>query len=181
MCIKSDVQAFENTHRLNIALLVFGILSLLGFFVNPYGGIAGLLTVIAASLIICCAGNGGPVPQDIGCKLMASVVLHSIATIAYGIIMILVLVFYLNLVAQIQQFCDADGVADADCEQQRAITLGFLNIFIWPVIIFQLICVILGVPTIIYGLRARTEFQARMQHAPPTATAVTVVQATVAA
>ena len=80
-----------------IAVLVFGVISCLGFLVPGewWGGLGGVLAVIGASVLLCCTGSGAS--ASAGSHIGAGVLIAS-AAIVHAVAVIVYIVFWANVV-----------------------------------------------------------------------------------
>jgi len=164
-----------------IAVLVFGIISCLGFLVPGqwWGGLGGLLAVIGASVLLCCSGSGAS--ASAGSHIGAGVLIAS-AAIVHAVAVIVYIVFWANVVNAVNDNCD-DGVYsnpddpnnqdEVDCDALSGVASAFIGVLIWPIIVIDIATFCVELICAIFSFQAA---QAVRAQALPTTAGVPVAK-----
>ena len=124
-----------------IAVLVFGVISCLGFLVPGqwWGGIGGVLAVIGASVLLCCSGSGAS--ASAGSHIGAGVLIAS-AAIVHAVAVIVYILFWANVVNAVNDNCDDDVYSynqdGVDCDDLASGVGAFIGVLIWPIIVIDI-------------------------------------------
>jgi len=156
-----------------IAVLVFGIISCLGFLVPGqwWGGLGGLLAVIGASVLLCCSGSGAS--ASAGSHIGAGVLIAIAATVHASAVIVYIL-FWANVVNEVSDDCDGDQDLDGvDCDALGGVASAFIGVLIWPIIVIDIATFVVELICAIFSFQAA---QAVRAQALPTTTGVPVAK-----
>ena len=141
----NNLPEVNKTRCVAIAVMVFGVISCLGFLVPGlwWGGLGGILAVVGSSVILCCSGSGATSSAS---SHMAAGALTAAAAIVHGVAVIVYIMFWANTVKAVGDDCD-DGVytgdgpnnGNLDCDALEGVASAFIGLLIWPVIIVDLV------------------------------------------
>ena len=180
MCCNSPTWTPKANHAkcLAIAVLIFGCVDLLAFFTTAWlAGIAAILAIVSASLLICC-GPKSPSPQA-GNLFKAASILSFIASALHlaGAIWLIIAVIAISTNANnvclnvtcrnwerqgcgssaFRSLCTSEAECRSDPQNEMACGIGasagvaFANIILWPVIIITIVQAALGIA---YGVNS---------------------------
>ena len=157
----NNLPEVNKTRCVAIAVMVFGVISCLGFLVPGlwWGGLGGILAVVGSSVILCCSGSGASSSPS---SHMAAGALTTLAAIVHAVAVIVYIMFWANTVKAVGDDCE-DGVytgdedpntVNLDCDALSGVASAFIGVLIWPVIIVDLVTFILELVCAIYAFQA---------------------------
>ena len=152
----NNLPEVNKTRCVAIAVMVFGVISCLGFLVPGlwWGGLGGILAVVGSSVILCCSGSGA---SSSASSHMAACALTGAAAIVHAVAVIVYIMFWANTVKEVNDNCEDDvntGDINVDCDALSGVASAFIGVLIWPVIIVDLVTFILELVCAIYAFQA---------------------------
>ena len=144
-----------------IGAFVMSILSLIGFLISVPGAIGGLLSIVAASILMCC----GPKPGDPATKLTACFVLFIFGAVLHLLGALLCIIWYIGVVSDADDWCEnwcTDSWYQTEeecCSDHRDAVIGWVSVLVIPNVIINVLAVCFEIPAIIFCWKAKGAFK----------------------